>query len=513
MRGREARNAGACRAGDYFHCRRGRSTPAIDTIERVSALQGTLCRPRQMLGLIVGSMLAVLGGCASGPSGPETEPPTIQIQFPQNDRYDRDGDGLVDIEVMFMDAGSGIDSGSLVIESNRVLGPMGSGTTDILSAFTIREQDSLHVILEETTESLLPPGVTRLHVEVTDRSGNKNQASFEIDLPAGDFHTFVPSPVPGRFPIGIEIVPLDPESGDEAELVLLLSGFEILPFDPVALTFSDPIGTPFFSSPVAGEWDPGSRELYIVSDVNARLFPFDPAVLAFGPPVDVAARGIGSSRGRSGRFYVALVTTPAKISVVDPALEEEVAVIRTAIVDPLNPGQEAFIATPQPSLDEERLYVPLLVSPGGLVVVDVRTGQVLEHVDLDPTGLSMGKPVESAYDPQDGLLYLSELHRPGGLVVFDTQNHSIVGRTVRGGVGGKFPTLSPSGRRVFLTLAADPPDPPENWLLDSKSFELLQRIPIDNIGSSGANGSVFRADGQLVFVASGNGIAVYLNRE
>lgn len=455
---------------------------------------------------------AVLLGvhCSDGPSGPEDDPPVIEILFPTGGAHDRDGDGLVDIEIAFRDTDSSLDPQTLQIESSRRLGPSGVGGVDLLTSFNIVERDSLHIVLEETSKALLPNGNFELRVTVSDRAGNTSTIASQLSLPAGAFHTFMQSPVPGRFPVGIEVVPAGPGG---RPLGVLLSDSELIPFDTESLTFADPIPLAFVHSPIDGEWNPSTGRLFIVSSLSPDLLPFDPVNLVIESPTLISARAIGISRDLSDLLYLALSTTPASFSVVDPVIREEIAVFQTEITDPLNPSEAAFIRTPRVPSSKDVVYIPLGVDPGGLLVVDAATGQVLRHLDLSPNSPGLGFVVETAFNRNTGLLYASELSHPGGLTVFDTNSESVVARTLREGVGGKFPTLSPSGRRVFLSLAANPPAQAENWFLDATSYELLERIPVEGIGSAGSNASAFRPDGQLVFVASGNGVAVYLNRE
>ena len=458
------------------------------------------------------SVLLLSVQCSDGPpSGPENDPPMIEILFPTAGSYDRDQDGLVDIEVAFRDTGSGLNEQSLEIRSNRPLGPSGTGGTNILDSFEIVVRDSLHIVLEETTEALLPYGETDVVIEVNDRLDNHVEETMRLDLPAGAFHKQMPSPVPDRIPIGIEMIPGVP--GESDALGALLSDSELIPFDPFSLEFGPAIGFTFFQSPVDGEWYSSRRRLFIVSDLNPVVLPFDPVTSSFESPIPVSARSSGISQGPTGDLYLASVTTPASISIVNPQLGQEVDVLTTTITDPLNPSDGVFVRTPRVPSTNAVVYVPLGVHPGGLVVLENETGTVLRHLDLDPSGPSMGFAVESAFDPASGLLYLSDLVRPGGLTIFDTNAETVVGRVVRENVGGKFPSLSPSRRRVFLSVAADQPAPAENWFIDATTFELISRIEVPGIGSSGSNASVFRPDGQLVFVVSGNGIAVYLNRE
>lgn len=448
--------------------------------------------------------------CTDSPSGPEDDPPVIEILFPTSSTYDKDGDGLVDIEITFRDTGSGLDAQSLEIESNRPLGPSGTGGTNLLTSFVVIERDSLHIVLEETTESLLPSGEVELNVKLSDRAGNRIETTIRLDLPAGSFHRHMPSPTSDEFGQGMEIVPEGPD-GQPIGFLLLRS--ELVPFDPRALSYGAPISTGGIVDPVDGEWDPATKRLYLVSVTTGDVIVLDPVTMQLEPPILIFARSTGISRSPSGLLYISCSTTPATFSVVDPLQRREVRFVQTSVIDPGQPGEPAFIHTPRIPNEEDRAYIPLNVVPGGLLVVDLITGNVIRNLDLNPDSHLGGIAVESVLDRDRGLLYVSELLTPGGLTVLDIDTETIIARITRPDFGGAFPALSPSGDRIFLTLANRTGGVPENWIIDTTTFELLARIPVPHTSFSGAHQVAFRPDGQLVFAVTGDGMSVYLNRE
>jgi hypothetical protein len=173
------------------------------------------------------------------------------------------------------------------------------------------------------------------------------------------------------------------------------------------------------------------------------------------------------------------------------------------VIDPQNPGEPAFIHTPQLPAEEDRAYIPLNVFPAGILVVDPVSGAVLRNLDVNPENPSGGIAVESVLDRERGLLFLSELLDPGGLTVLDINSETVVARRVASSFAGKFPELSPSENRLFLTLGRNVLGTPENWVFDTNTFEILSRIPVHDADFTGANRAVFRMDGQLCFRCHG----------
>lgn len=455
---------------------------------------------------------AVLLGvnCSDGPSGPEDDPPVIEILFPTAGSYDRDQDGLVDIEIAFRDTGSGLNEQSLEIRSNRPLGPSGTGGANILDSFEIVARDSLHIVLEETTNSLLPTGEIDLVVRIADRLGNLMEGTIQLDLPAGAFHKHMPSPTADDFGQGIELVPTGPNG---APVGLLLLRAELVPFDPRELTYGEPVSTQGVVDPVDGEWDTQTQRLYLVSVTSGDVVVLDPVTMQIEQSIPIFARSTGISQGPSGLLYISCSTPRATISVVDPVAHREIRFLETTVTDPVFPNEPAFIATPRVAREEDRAYVPLQISPGGILVVDLVTAQVIRNIDVNPLSPLGGIVVESDMNQDRTILYLGESLQPGGLTVLDVESESIVTRVLAPGFRGAYPTLSPTEDRIFLTLGSGTGGVPENWIIDTATFEILARIPVPHANFSGAHQSVFRPDGQLVFVVTGNGMSVYLNRE
>ncbi|MGH7571859.1 MAG: YncE family protein [Gemmatimonadota bacterium] len=453
-----------------------------------------------------------LWSCGDSPTGSDRTSPMVAIVFPSDrENHDRDGDGLVDIEVQFTDSGSGVDETTLEIMASRPAGPQGQAGSDLLQVFEVVARDSASAVLEETSESLLPDGEVILTVRISDRAGRTGEATRTMELPAGAFHRRLDLGLPpAGAPVHVKILPDGSRGYVMAPLGRLSLGF--VPFDPHTLEVFPPIESPAIPEPWDGEFDPITRRFYAISGDVPFVVVLDPATETLEEPIPVFARGVGVERGpQTGLLYVALSTTPAAIAVVDPVERREVRVIRTEFTDPSNPGQEAFVKTPRLPTEEDRLYVPLGVNPGGVLVLDQASGEFLERIDINPSLDRVDDPVGSALHRGRQKLYVADISG-AGLVEIDIMTNEVTRRIVPEIRGAKFPVLSPSGNRLFVTLGGFVGEEAENWLVDTASFTVLERFREVDPDHAGDNGSAFRPDGQLVFVASGGGLAVYLNR-
>ena len=463
--------------------------------------------PRSYFNIALVFFGALSAGCGSGPSGPERDSPMIEIRFPVAGDYDRDDDGLMDIEVAFVDIGSGIDPGTVQIVSSRPLGPDGQGGTDLLEHFGIVEWDDSHLVLEETTDALLPDGPVDVIVRVADQVGNPTEERITVDLPAGEFHRYLSAGPQGiafeRF--AIEMLP----DGSKGYLL----GQPILPFDPFGLTYGQPIAVPgFIRFLFDGVYDPATRRLYLMDVNSAEMLVLDPETDQFEASIGTSARGVALELGPSGLIYAALSARTASVSVVDPVLRQQTRLIQLPYeAHPLNDA--ASIGEVRVPVAEDRLFIILGVGPAGLGVFDM-DGEQIDWVDLNPSDAHPGFANQSEIDRMAKKLYVTDTRRPGGMVEVDLANQTTVRELRKEGLGGRNLALSPSNRRAVVTLSADPGLAPENWLVDLSSFTILERLPtIMNIDQPGDQKVVFRPDGQLFFIVSGNGLSVYLNRE
>ncbi|MGH7558153.1 MAG: hypothetical protein ACREMD_10350 [Gemmatimonadota bacterium] len=146
--------------------------------------------PVLALSLLPLAIVACSSCSDDGPTAPrDTGSPLIEVRFPTSAAaIDRDGDGLVDLEVAFSDPGSGIDGATIRLTADRSLkgGPVvGSELTEV---WTVPRADSAGLVIEETVDHLLPRGEVRLTVSVADRAGNPMSRQVTLELPPAARH-------------------------------------------------------------------------------------------------------------------------------------------------------------------------------------------------------------------------------------------------------------------------------------------------------------------------------------
>ena len=430
----------------------------------------------------------------------------IEIVFPTTEAFDRDDDGLVDIEVRFDDMGSGIDIESLEVFSNRPLGPMGQGGTDLLASFDVVQIDATGIVLEETTDAILPGGNVTLVIRIRDNAGNLGEALRAIRLPFGSFHRLLVGPDVLVDPIGIEMVP----NGSRGFLLPPAFESDIVPFDPFTLEVLPSISSGGVEDLTDGEFETGGENLYSVGKSDRQLSVLNIPSMQARAPVPISSAGIGISRGPSGLFYVALIAQRASIAVVDPVQQTELRVIQTDVTNSLNPQEPAFIVAPSFFGGEERIFAPMAVPPGGILVIETSSGDVESVIDINPSEAQLGTPQASVLNQANGRLYLTDFD---ALAEANVLTQQLERRIEAVNLRPKFLSLSPSRQRLFMSAGSTRGETGESWLVDVDAFQILERFSVPDPRPQGENKSVFRSDGQLIFAVRGNDIAVYLNRE
>ncbi len=148
--------------------------------------------------LAVGLLLWTTGAaCRSDlPIGPrDSVPPTVRLVFPVpgTGAYDRDSDGLMDLELVWADSGGAVNPATLRITAVEGGVPGVSKDANLVPGWRLVRLDSTGAVLEETVASLLREGETRLAVSVADRDGNSiTDTTPPFRLPPGAFHQAIP---------------------------------------------------------------------------------------------------------------------------------------------------------------------------------------------------------------------------------------------------------------------------------------------------------------------------------
>ncbi|MCC3769823.1 YncE family protein [Streptomyces sp. UNOC14_S4] len=125
-------------------------------------------------------------------------------------------------------------------------------------------------------------------------------------------------------------------------------------------------------------------------------------------------------------------------------------------------------------------------------VIDVTTRRVVDVLDLSPEH----GPHGLALDPERGLLYVSVEARedePGGVVVIDTKDRSVLGRVPTMAPGPHWFAITPDGRRGYATNK----EAPFVSVVDLETRTFTGRIEVP--GSEGLDVS---PDGRYVYAAA-----------
>jgi len=326
-------------------------------------------RPAAGAWALAAAALLVAGascGDDSGPSGspPDTAPPEIVIVFPTDGAYDRDGDGLVDVEVTFADSGRGIDLATIQLTSDRSLkGSPGAGE-DLLPAWTVTRADSAGLVLEETLEHLLPRGPGALTVSATDRAGNRSEVAIEIDLPPAALHKVID--LEAEVFLGTNQITIGPDERFAYVTTEERGGSAVSVVDLDSLCLKSVSRSPV-NALVRTSLDRGRRRLYLMSVDEPELAVYDLGTRSFIATVETSSRGIGVAYDAArDRVYAGLEVQQANsavISVIDPAQLREVETVNLGIGSAGNPG--TMIGMNQFVLDPPRNRLYALTNGNG----------------------------------------------------------------------------------------------------------------------------------------------------
>ncbi len=462
------------------------------------------------------ALLCALGAsCTSDQPAAPQPGPSVVIEFPTSSTYDRNDDGLVDIEIGLRDAGGGVDVASLEVTASEPAGPAHTGSSDLLQVFETLQRTARRLELAETTDALLPDGPVTIVVRVADLEGRVTEARVTVELPAGAFHRRLEHGTKFPFPpsflafSSIEIL-------DDGSVAYLLTEHGIVPFDPWTLEVLPAIPIEI-ANPIAGVYDPVTDRMFIGGLSSLELAVVDPRRAVLEGTVRISGRITDLVRGPSGLLYVSLLRRPGGISVVDPVARREIRVIETTFFDALNNGETGLTPVGIPD-EEDRLYVGGEL-PGGVWVLNPLTGAGLDLIDISPDPGLLGWPGDLMIDRGRRRVYVTQFSPLNpALVEIDIDRNEVMHYLPTEGRSRSI-SSSPSGSRLFVTQSRAIDRVGVNYLVDVETFTVLERFQESVTSRSGDLGSAFRPDGQLIFVASGgigigdDGIDVYLNRE
>jgi len=345
-------------------------------------------RPLSLAALLLGVFVACSDG--GGPTGspPDTGSPELEVVFPAAaDEYDRDGDGLVDVEVAFADTGSGIDISTLRVTTNRGLKGRRNVVTgsDLLEFWSVERADSTGVVLEETVADLLPRGPVRLTVTVSDRAGNALSRAIDLDLPPASRHKVIDLRASAFLTTDVLATPdgrrvyVTTEENDATAISVI---------DAERLEWVKTERTPIRGGSRMA-LDLARNRLYAMSIDNPFLLVFDLGSETFLPPIPTSSRGIGvvvsETRGEAYAGLEVETELSGQISVVDLDQGIEERVIELEIGSAGNPGDRMGMNALVFDAAQERLYASTSNSAvQGILVVDPDAGVLIDQINLWP---------------------------------------------------------------------------------------------------------------------------------
>ncbi|MGH7572667.1 MAG: YncE family protein [Gemmatimonadota bacterium] len=472
-------------------------------------------------------LIAACSGCSDeGPTGPpDTGSPLIEVRFPSSaTAFDRDSNGLVDLEVAFSDSLSGIDVSSIEVLSSRPLkGPAGSGSS-LFEVWRVVRADTTGFVLEETVDNLLPRGRTVLTVAVEDRAGNRVSRTLTLDLPPAARHKVIDLRASLLLTTNVLATPdgrrvyVTTEENDATAISVIDAGrLKWVKTERTTIRGGSHMAL-----------DPARNRLYAMSIDHPFLFVFDLASETFLAPIETNARGIGIAVSHTrGKAYIGLEVETQEsglISVVDLDQGVEERVIQLGIGSAGNPGDRMGMNALVFDPDESRLYAS--TSPSavqGILVVDPDEGRLLDQIELSPENDEiLGGAIDMIRDG-DLLVATSQnsLAPQGRLAVVPLADPQAIRFGLTGGQDIPINVAVSPDRRDYAFTAATSSTDHAIKLMDTSTLEAIWEDrpapPADR-----RIGIAFRPDGHVFFAAGStrdpaptgapNELTVYLYR-
>lgn len=454
--------------------------------------------------------LAACSGCSDeGPTAPpDTGSPLIQVLFPSSaTAFDRDQDGLVDLEVAFSDSGSGIDASTVRLTADTPLkGGPGAGA-DLTNVWAVARADSAALVIEEVVDHLLPRGSATLTVAVADKAGNRMERTVTVDLPPAARHKVID--LGAVFKVNTSQVTIGPdeekayvtteEFGGSAVSIVDLGTLDLLkvvrsPIDALAKTAVDE----------------ARGLLYLASLDEPLVAVFDLATETFQAPIATSDRGIGVALSRQrDRLYVGLETVTessgAFISVIDLGARQEEQVFDLGVISGPNPEQPVQMVELLLDPGESRVFATTWIdAQAGILVFDPDTGELLEQVDLEPENPArLGGALD--LDFLNGQLIATSANIDGfGLlrVLSGSPIQVVRVSVIQQFLGLKDLAVSPDDRELAITTADAGNGTHGTLLVDAGTLQVIweDRFSGEIVSPQDV---AFRPDGNVILVAGG----------
>ena len=471
--------------------------------------------------MVAGVVTVVLLATASAPGcrrdlpvAPRDEaPPAIEVVFPNPDSaaYDRDSDGLVDLELRWRDSAGAVHPATLRIAAIQGGVPGVPADSNLLPGWRIVRLDTTGADVEETVGELLRAGDTRLAISVADTAGNvATDTTPVIHLPAGAYHGAInlkgmPSCQLER---GVNLA-LSP---DGQKGFVSYNGC-VAVFDPDGVQPVHFVPVPFAGFGADISVDSATGLAYIGGGPNGGVSVLDTraeqVLQSWADPM-----GAAWVHFAAGRLYVGQSCTDGSIDVLDASSFALLGTIRVGA---------PYLNSECPNVDDIAISRDgrtgwAAVINTGIVVFDPQTYEMRSLMRLGSGGCG-GECWENARSIRlvgDRWLELAELSI--GLFEYDTQPWGL--RDSTGNVNAASPNfaelaLSPDGTSLFVsaklggfTYRGDSIQTP--YLFDVPGLHLRYAFPHRLGGITDA--AIWDPDGKRVFMMEEFQVDVYLVR-
>lgn len=330
--------------------------------------------------------IAVAVACTNGLVSPDGGSPRITVIFPSGSAYDRDGDGLLDLEISFVGSPEDIDLSSIEVASNTAVS--GAQTSDnLLAIWTVHQMDSSGFRLEETPHRLLPRGSALLTIRLVDKNGELATKSVAVSgLPPAHFHKLID--LRAEHALATSDITINAQDNVAYVTTEEFGGTALSIVDLQTLTWRRTVRTQTRALSRSA-LDVDRQRLYLMSLEEPEVGVFDLGSESFLQPIPVSAPGIGVALSRQrSELYVGLAVggdSNGFISVVDVARLIQTRVIDLNLQNLANPGLQLGMAQLALNETETRLYAS--TSPfaqQGVLEVDPISGMLVNHFDLRP---------------------------------------------------------------------------------------------------------------------------------
>lgn len=469
-------------------------------------------RWRRAAGIL--SMALAIGSCRdpARPMPPDLTAPTVSVVFPMQatGAFDRDSNGLVDVEVTWSDAYGRVNPSSVRITCVGCV-PGVAADTNLASGWRVVRLDSAGAAFEETIPLLMRTGRRLLGVSVADSAGNRSVgATVSFNLPPGAYHRSIDLLYPPEWPQergGELAITPDGRKGFAPFL-----GGNVAVFDPdgvVPTHYIRNVPNSFFGSSIS--IDSGTGLAYIAGGGGATtgFSILDTRTEQLVRSVAVGA-GAASVWVGGGRIFVGEACTTGRVYVFDKVSLAQVGVVEVgaAIWNYTCVNSITFAL----SADGRSGWGGMV--DGDLYAFNAADYSLIRRFDLyPPEGDGIWTMVQDMELVGDRWLYLARLGE--GLDEFDTQTGRVTSHYPFAPPPYpmvQFLALSPDRRLMFAS--SDPGTAPGTWpnaplLFTVPGLRLKYQFPTR---PGHVEGVAFHPDGKRVYQMAQFAMQVYLIR-